>query len=137
VLKTQTQYSLGNARSYFAEPLVVGDYYADGQTIAGRWFGRGCERLGLAGRVGESEFHPSGSEQRLVLIFATHEVQIHGYALRRLVVVLQRRELALITPLSSSARPTISDGQTVIRQISVSEVKNPEAATPGHAAAKT
>lgn len=28
-------------------------------------------------------------------------------------------------------------GQTVIRQITVSEVKNPDAATPGHAAAKT
>jgi hypothetical protein len=80
-----------------------------------------------------AEFHPSGSEQRLDLMFATHEVQIHGYALRRLVIALQRRELALITPLSSSARPAISDGQTVIRQISVSEVKNPEAATPGHA----
>ena len=54
MLTAQTQYSLGNARSYFAEPLAVGDHDAK--------------------------------------------------------------------------------GQTVIRQISVSEVKNPEAATPGHAA---
>jgi conjugative relaxase-like TrwC/TraI family protein len=69
VLTAQTQYSLGNARSYFAEHLAVGDYYAEGQTVAGLWFGRGCERLGLAGRVGESEFlrlcdnqHPSTAE---------------------------------------------------------------------------
>ncbi len=69
MVTAQTQYSLGNARSYFAEHLAVGDYYAEGQTVAGLWFGRGCERLALAGRVGESEFlrlcdnqHPSTAE---------------------------------------------------------------------------
>ncbi len=33
MLTAQTQYSLGNPRSYFAEHLAVGDYYAKGQTV--------------------------------------------------------------------------------------------------------
>ncbi len=39
MVTAQTQYSLANARSYFTEHLAVGDYYAEGQTIAGEWFG--------------------------------------------------------------------------------------------------
>jgi hypothetical protein len=38
VLTAKTQYNLTNAREYFEEHLCVGDYYDEGQRVAGhRW----------------------------------------------------------------------------------------------------
>ncbi|MCI0540424.1 MAG: relaxase domain-containing protein [Verrucomicrobiales bacterium] len=56
MVTAKTQYSLSNAQSYFAEHLAVGDYYQEGQKVAGEWFGAGASSLGLSGRVGEAEF---------------------------------------------------------------------------------
>jgi conjugative relaxase-like TrwC/TraI family protein len=56
VVTAKTQYSLANAESYFAEHLAVGDYYQEGQRVAGEWFGIGAASLGLRGKVGEAEF---------------------------------------------------------------------------------
>ena len=56
MLTAKTQYSLANAKDYFAEHLCVGDYYEEGQRVSGEWFGLGAERLGLSGRVGADEF---------------------------------------------------------------------------------
>jgi len=50
------QTSLTNARRYFREHLRVGDYYTEGESIEGVWFGEGAERLGLEGAVRENEF---------------------------------------------------------------------------------
>lgn len=69
VLTAKTQYSLKNAKEYFEEHLCVGDYYGEGQRIAGEWFGMGADRLGLSGKVRTDEFlrlcenqHPSSGE---------------------------------------------------------------------------
>jgi len=44
------------AKRYFTESLDKGDYYREGQELAGRWFGNGAEKLGLSGPVGQREF---------------------------------------------------------------------------------
>lgn len=56
VVTAKTQYSLNNAQSYFAEHLAVGDYYQEGQKVAGEWFGLGAQSLGLHGRIREADF---------------------------------------------------------------------------------
>jgi conjugative relaxase-like TrwC/TraI family protein len=56
VVTAKTQYSLANAQTYFSEHLAVGDYYQEGQKVAGEWFGIGAAKLGLSGKVGEAEF---------------------------------------------------------------------------------
>jgi conjugative relaxase-like TrwC/TraI family protein len=69
VVTAKTQYNLKNAREYFEEHLCVGDYYNEGQRIAGEWIGLGAERLGLAGKVRAEDFlrlcenqHPATDE---------------------------------------------------------------------------
>ena len=47
MLAPKAQYSLKDAKRYFKEHLGVGDYYAEGQTVSGQWFGKGAEDLGL------------------------------------------------------------------------------------------
>jgi conjugative relaxase-like TrwC/TraI family protein len=56
VLTAKTQYNLKNAREYFEEHLSVGDYYDEGQRVAGEWFGLSAERLGLSAKVREDDF---------------------------------------------------------------------------------
>jgi conjugative relaxase-like TrwC/TraI family protein len=56
MVTAKTQYSLANARTYFSEHLAVGDYYQEGQRVAGEWFGIGAASLGLSAKVGEAEF---------------------------------------------------------------------------------
>src|SRR5437870_9801353 len=47
VVTAKTQYNLKNAREYFEEHICVGDYYNEGQRVAGEWSGLGAEWLGL------------------------------------------------------------------------------------------
>ncbi len=56
MLRPKPQLNLRNAREYFREHLCVGDYYSEGQKIAGEWFGQAAYDLGLSGAVGEKEF---------------------------------------------------------------------------------
>jgi conjugative relaxase-like TrwC/TraI family protein len=56
VVTAKTQYNLKNAREYFEEHLCVGDYYQEGQRVAGEWFGSGAERLGLSRKVQADDF---------------------------------------------------------------------------------
>ena len=56
MVTAKTQYSLANAQTYFSEHLAVGDYYKEGEKVAGEWFGVGAAALGLSGKVGEAEF---------------------------------------------------------------------------------
>ena len=69
MVTAKTQYNLKNAEEYFEEHLAVGDYYDEGQRVAGEWIGLGAERLGLAGKVRAEDFlrlcenqHPSSDE---------------------------------------------------------------------------
>ncbi len=56
MLRPKPQLNLHNAREYFREHLCVGDYYSEGQKIAGEWYGKAAEKLGLAGVVTEKDF---------------------------------------------------------------------------------
>ena len=56
MVTAKTQHSLTEARKYFQKHLAVGDYYEEGQTVAGQWFGEGAMKLSLEGRVGQKEF---------------------------------------------------------------------------------
>ena len=56
MLTAKTQYNLTNAREYFVEHLCVGDYYDEGQRVAGEWMGVGSEKLGLSGKVRADDF---------------------------------------------------------------------------------
>jgi conjugative relaxase-like TrwC/TraI family protein len=69
VLTAKTQYNLTNAKEYFEEHLCVGDYYDEGQRVAGQWMGVGAEQLGLSGKVRADDFlrlcenqHPATGE---------------------------------------------------------------------------
>lgn len=58
MITARPQKNLATAREYFRQHLVQGDYHRQGQTVAGHWFGRGAERLGLSAgtAVGEAAF---------------------------------------------------------------------------------
>ena len=56
MLTAKTQYNLTNAREYFEEHLCVGDYYDEGQRVAGQWIGLAAEQLDLSGKVRADDF---------------------------------------------------------------------------------
>src|SRR5664279_4411299 len=69
MLTAKTQYNLTNAREYFEEHLCVGDYYNEGQRVAGQRIGVAAEQLGLSGKVRADDFlrlcenlHPATGE---------------------------------------------------------------------------
>jgi len=70
-----------------------------------------------------SELKSEGKEQQLRLVFATHEVSVRGHSLRRIETTMQRMELSFLAKLPSSQRPLITEGQPVILEIVVTEVK--------------
>jgi hypothetical protein len=72
-----------------------------------------------------AELTSGGAEQHLKLVFATHEVSVHGHHLRRIETVMQRLELSLLAKLPSSQRSLITEGQPVILGIVVTEA-NPQ-----------
>lgn len=56
MLAPAIQYDLSNAKGYFAEHLAVGEYYSEGQVVAGEWLGMGARLLSLDGPVKEAQF---------------------------------------------------------------------------------
>jgi len=64
-----------------------------------------------------AELTSGGDEQHLKLVFATHEVSVHGHHLRRIETVMQRLELSLLAKLPSSQRSLIPEGQPVVLDI--------------------
>ncbi len=73
-----------------------------------------------------AELKREGKDQTLRLVFVTHEVLVNGQALRRIETAMQRMELSLLTKLPSSQRSLIADGQPVILEIVVTEMKSPD-----------
>jgi len=71
-----------------------------------------------------SELTSHSKEQRLRLIFATHEVLVCGTCLRRIEAVLQTEELAMLTLTPKDQKHLVNDGQSVILQIIVSEASH-------------
>jgi len=81
-----------------------------------------------------SELKSDGKEQTLRLVFATHEVLLHGHSLRRIETALQRMELAYLAPLPGNQRSLVPEGQPVIREITVAESEPKEAQSTGESA---
>lgn len=67
-----------------------------------------------------AELTSDGKQQRLRLIFATHEVVVRGNALRRIAIAIQRRELSWLS--KSPARKDIAEGSPIITEIMVKEI---------------
>ena len=67
------------------------------------------------------ELTSEGKEQRLQLVFASHEVVVRGHALRRLETVMQRMELAFIAKTPDASRSLAADGQPMILEIIVND----------------
>lgn len=74
-----------------------------------------------------AELKSEGKEQRLRLVFATHEVMLRGHCLRRIETTMQRMELSFLAALPSSQRSLVPDGQPAILEIMATEVKGAEA----------
>jgi hypothetical protein len=72
-------------------------------------------------QFGFSELISEGKEQRLRLVFTSHEVVIRGHALRRLETVMQRMELAFIAKTPDAFRSPAADGQPMVLEIIVNE----------------
>ena len=71
-----------------------------------------------------AELKRDGTGQTLRLVFVTHEVLVSGQSLRRIETAMQRMELSLLTKLPRSQRSSIADGQPVILEIVVTEMKS-------------
>jgi hypothetical protein len=70
-----------------------------------------------------AELTGGGDEQNLKLVFAVHEIVIRGHHLRRIETVMQRLELSLLENLPANQRNLITEGQPVILEITVREIK--------------
>ena len=70
-----------------------------------------------------AEIDMDGKEQLLHLSFASHEIMVRGYALRRIETALHRLELSSITTLPSKFHSLVAEGQPRIREIVVTEIK--------------
>jgi hypothetical protein len=70
-----------------------------------------------------AECQTEEKEQRLRLVFATHEVVVRGHSLRRIETAMQRMELSHLACLPGSYRSLLADGQPFVREIAVQEVK--------------
>ena len=66
-----------------------------------------------------AELTNNGKDQKLRLVFATHEVSVRGHALRRIETAIQRMELSFLTPLSGNQHSLIPDGQPLILELEV------------------
>lgn len=73
-----------------------------------------------------AELKSDGKEQRLRLVFATHEVSLRGHSLRRIETAMQRMELASLLALAGNQRSLVPDGQPVVTKIEVTEIAAPD-----------
>lgn len=79
-----------------------------------------------------SELKSHGKEQQLRLVFATHEVLVRGYSLRRIETAMQRLELSLLIIVPGKQRLVIPDGEPVILEIALTQANAVEDGTrPG------
>ena len=70
-----------------------------------------------------AELKSEGKQQQFRLVFATHEVLVRGHSLRRIQTTMQRLELSFLDVLPSSQRSLIPDGQPMILEIVVTQIK--------------
>jgi hypothetical protein len=70
-----------------------------------------------------SELDSADKEQKLRLVFATHEVLISGHVLRRIETAMQHMELSFVAILPPKYHPLIAENQPRILKIVVTENK--------------
>ena len=73
-----------------------------------------------------SELKSDGKEQRLRIIFATHEVILRGHSLRRIETAMQRMEISMVCVLSGGRRKLVPPGQPVVHEITVVQAERPK-----------
>lgn len=73
-----------------------------------------------------AELTTGEKEQIFKILFATHEVFIHGQNLRRLEIAIQRLELAFITQASTNYEKSANPGQPLILKITVTDIIPPK-----------
>jgi len=69
-----------------------------------------------------SELTHEGKEQRLRIVFATHELLLRGCFLKRVEATLQKRELSFVAKVSTNYRPLV-ENHPVIWEIALKEIK--------------
>jgi hypothetical protein len=72
-----------------------------------------------------AELDSDGKEQKLRLVFATHEILISGHVLRRIETAIHRLELSGLMKLPEKYHALIAENQPRIRDIVVTENKPP------------
>jgi len=70
-----------------------------------------------------AELTSEDKEQKLRLVFATHEILISGYALRRIESAMHRMELASLVPVPAKYQAIMAENQPRIWEIVVTENK--------------
>ena len=70
-----------------------------------------------------AELDGEDREQKLRLVFATHEILISGHVLRRIETAIHRMELSGIMKLPEKYHALIAENQPRIREIVVTEIK--------------
>ncbi|MGP8201443.1 MAG: hypothetical protein ACLQU4_18285 [Limisphaerales bacterium] len=71
-----------------------------------------------------AELDSDGKEQKLRLVFATHEILITGHVLRRIETAIHRLELSGLMKLPEKYHALIGEGQPKIREIVITESKS-------------
>ena len=70
-----------------------------------------------------AELDSDGKEQKLRLVFVTHEILISGHVLRRIETAICRLELSGLMKLPEKYHALIAENQPKIREIVVTEIK--------------
>ena len=70
-----------------------------------------------------AELDSDGKEQKMRLVFATHEILISGHVLQRIETAIHRLELSSVMKLPEKYHALIAENQPRIREIVVTEIK--------------
>jgi hypothetical protein len=71
-----------------------------------------------------AELTNEGKEQKLRLVFATHEISVFGHVLRRIEAAMHRMELSGLMKLPEKYHTLVEENQPRIREIIVTESKS-------------
>jgi len=87
------------------------------QMTASRWLVLPLDQFVFA------DLDSEGKEQKLRLVFATHEILISGHVLQRIETAIHRLELSGLMKLPEKYHALIAENQPKIRDIVVTEIK--------------
>ncbi len=76
-----------------------------------------------------AELKAEGADQHLRFVFSMHEVIITGHNLKRVLIAMQKKELAFIAKVSTGYQSLTADGAPIISGIVVNEKTPPKSQT--------